>query len=149
MWVDPKQTSETVTFGIQQCPWLDAGDLQLTFDYLEEQAKAEAQKPQEERRKVTSPDDWEIDVFGPLIPQSHVLNHQQILTALRTVAFNDPASSPWGAATKQVRDWLLLPEAADRSTVPALTGRSAAAVVLAALYGAEGHYLMAGFDARE
>lgn len=148
MWVDPKQTSDTVTSGIQQCPWLDPGDLQATFDYLEDQRKAEHQKPREERHKVTSPDNWEIEVFGPLIPQAHVLNHQEILTALRIVAFNDPASSPWGGATEEVRDWLLLPESADRGSFPSLSGRSAAAVVLAALYGADGHYLLVGFDAR-
>ncbi|MEU9233553.1 hypothetical protein [Streptomyces subrutilus] len=116
-------------------PYLDVGNEFATYDNLvqwNEKYGAE---------EGTKPNSWSAPISAPLIPHIVDIGHEQIYAALNLVAFHDPENSPWGQATRDLQEWLLLPE-----IISGLERKpsnvAAVAVLLAAVYGDKGHFLL-------
>ncbi|MEU3315827.1 hypothetical protein ABZ743_24565 [Streptomyces sp. NPDC006662] len=138
MFVHEPVTSKLVEQALPLMPYLDDGNEFTTYDGLA------AWKERFEKKgghEPPSPDTWSARIGAPLLPDIVDIGHEQVYAALSSVAFHDPENSPWGPATRDLQEWLLLPEnvsGLERKPSDA----AAVAVLLAAVYGDKGHFLL-------
>lgn len=142
MWIDEAETSGLVERALPLLPFLSDGDEFSSYALLLE-LKSEAQS-RGDTKKIYVPEEWSARISGPLLSEIVEIGHKQVMEALRTVAFNDRQSSPWGRVTGELLDWLMLPDGDDSK----LADFAAAAVLLAALYGEQGHFLLPTDESR-
>ncbi|MFD8666287.1 hypothetical protein ACFV1U_12890 [Streptomyces microflavus] len=140
MFASAAVTCMLVEQALPLMPYFDDGSEFLTYTEIE--AWREKHKSTGQGGKPPSPDEWRAPLNVPLLPGIVEIGHERVFAALGVVAFHHPASSPWGQATPDLQEWLLLPD-----NVSALENRpsdaAAVAVLLAALYGDKGHLLLA------
>ncbi|OKI61538.1 hypothetical protein [Streptomyces sp. MJM1172] len=139
MFVHEAITSKLVEQALPLMPYLDDGKEFATYDLLVEWKDRYEKKGGSEPE---NPNTWSAPISAPLLPNIVNIGHEQVYAALGAVAFHDPENSPWGHATRDLQQWLLLPE-----NVSGLEHKpsdaAAVAVVLAAVYGEKGHLLLA------
>ncbi|MFD9575378.1 hypothetical protein ACFWBI_36865 [Streptomyces sp. NPDC059982] len=139
MFVHEAVTSKLVEQALPLMPYLDDGKEFDTYDLLVER-KERYEKMGE--ATAISPNTWMARIGAPLLHHIVDIGHEQVYAALNSVAFHDPESSPWGHATRDLQEWLLLPEnVSGLERTP--SDAAAVAVVLAAVYGERGHLLLA------
>jgi hypothetical protein len=139
MFVDEKDTCLLVEQALALLPFLDGGEDFATYDMLEEWK--EEGRPFGSSGKPLAPEEWSVRISAPMCEARVEIGHKQVFAALRTVAFHERENSTWGKATAELHDWVLAPHDADRAK-PSDT--AAAAVLLAALYGENGRFLLPG-----
>ncbi|MFE0580207.1 hypothetical protein [Streptomyces sp. NPDC058874] len=138
MYVAEPVTSKLVEQALLLMPYLDVGNEFATYDSLVQWNEKYGTK---EGTKPPSPDTWSAPISAPLLSHIVDIGHEQVYAALNVVAFHNPENSPWGQATRDLQEWLLLPEiisGLDRKPSDA----AAVAVLLAAVYGDKGHLLL-------
>ncbi|MFE5519827.1 hypothetical protein ACFQ9Q_19190 [Streptomyces virginiae] len=139
MFVHEAVTSKLVEQALTLMPYLDDGKEFATYDLLVEWKERYEKKG---GSKPDSPNTWSAPISAPLLPNIVDIGHEQVYAALSSVAFHDPESSPWGHATRDLQEWLLLPEnVSGLERKP--SNAAAVAVLLAAVYGDKGHLLLA------
>ena len=136
MFIDAEDTSKLVEQALPLLPFLedmeDGESYGLLVKWKEEGRTFGSSKT------PTPPEKWNARLSVPLFEDAVKIGHEQVYTALRTVAFHDRATSPWGPATAELQQWVLAP--GDSGITPSDT--AAAAVLLAALYGDRGSFFM-------
>ncbi|MFI7337049.1 hypothetical protein ACIBUY_03815 [Streptomyces sp. NPDC050085] len=140
MFVDAAVTSKLVEQALPLMPFLDDGQEFATYDHLEEWK--ERRKQSGKGPDLGDPEKWSVRLSAPLMPEMIEVGHEQVFSALSTIAYHDRDASPWGRATQDLQAWLFLPE-----NVSGLESKpsdaSAVAVLLAALYGDRGYLFLA------
>ncbi|WP_217230792.1 hypothetical protein [Streptomyces anulatus] len=139
MFASAAATCMLVEQALPLMPYFDDGNEFLTYSEIE--AWHEKHKSTGQGVKPPSPDEWRAPLNVPLLPGIVEIGHEKVFAALGVVAFHDPESSPWGQATPDLQEWLLLPDnVSPRENKP--SDAAAVAVLLAALYGDKGHLLL-------
>jgi hypothetical protein len=137
MFVHAAVTSKLVEQALPLMPYLDDGEQFLTYESL---AGWKAQFEEKGGHEPDSPDTWSAPISAPLLPNIVDIGHEQMYEALKSVAFQDSETSPWGRATRELQEWLLLPD--DVSGVERKPSDAAAvAVLLTAVYGNKAPFL--------
>ncbi|MFD3719875.1 hypothetical protein [Streptomyces sp. NPDC058674] len=139
MFVHAAVTSKLVEQALPLMPYLDDGNEFTTYDSLA------AWKERFEKKgghEPASPDTWSAPIGAPLLTHIIYIGHEQVYEALNSVAFQDPETSPWGRATRELQEWLLLPEAVS-GVERKPSDAAAVAVLLAAVYGDKAPFLLA------
>ncbi|MFB6807644.1 hypothetical protein [Streptomyces sp. NPDC056387] len=139
MFVHAAVTSKLAEQALPLMPYLDDGNEFVSYDGL---VAWKARFEEKGGHEPDSPDTWSARISAPLLPNIVDIGHKQMYEALNSVAFQDPETSPWGRATRELQEWLLLPE--DVSGVERQPSDAAAvAVLLTAVYGDKAPFLLA------